>query len=497
MSNDAIPWEVIAPQRRLFLAHLRGEQAARDLFGHGCDLEGKVDAVRRRRAVELPHRAALAEAVVAYEESLDGVADEAVAAARRLAENDAVVVIAGQQPGVGGGPLLGYVKALGVLAVARRLERETGGPVIPVWWVASEDHDIDEAGAVLLRGGARGSDLVADVPRDRTMLSRVPAPDIDWPDTEFAAEASRIFSPSEGASLGTATAEAFARLLGPRGLVVVEPHVVRGFARDLFAFDIEQTGKLAEKVAMGNGQIRREGFENTLTSPEGALHFAVDAEGKRTRGVATEQYLDDVANWLSADVSLRVLVQDVALPVAVQVAGPSEAEYLAALGPAHHAHDIFFPAVAGRPGVTLLESGVEESLRMFDTDVTELFEKREDAFHTPVDDGDHPMAVEARRLKGELGAAITKHKRVPASVRKRAEKASRALEDLAAASDRAREEARGVGASRRAKILRELLPDGVPQERRWSLLRYVLQHGLGVVDTMAEAIGDGEPVHHV
>jgi len=499
MNKDGIPWEVVAPARRLFLAHLRGEASALELFGHGSDHAARVDAVRRRRDTPLPHREALAAAVVAYQEILDGAPPAAVDEARRLAHPDAVVVIAGQQPGVGGGPMLGFVKALGVLAMARSLEQATGGPVIPVWWVASEDHDLDEAGAVLLHGGAPGSALLSGAPRDRTMLSHVNAPAIEFPEVEFAAEAERVFRSSPGASLGTASAETFARLLGQRGLVVVEPHVVRTFAVGLFEQDVREPGRLAEAVTAGNAAIREAGFENSLPDPEGPLHFTVDGEGRRTRGGGTVDHLDDPATRLSADVALRVLAQDAAFPVAIQVAGPSEAEYLAALGPAREASGIFRPVVAGRPGVTLLEPRLEESLRTFGTDVAGVLARGEEALSAPdgEDDGDRALATEARRLGDDLRTTVEGLERLPAAVRKRAEKAGRALDDLAAAADRAREEARGVGATRRRKILQELLPAGAPQERRWSLLRYVLQHGIGIVDPMADAVGDGEPMHHV
>src|SRR6185436_6909106 len=63
----------------------------------------------------------------------------------RLAQGDVLVVTTGQQPGLFTGPLYTIYKALSAVAVARRLERERRVPVVPVFWVAGDDHDFAEA----------------------------------------------------------------------------------------------------------------------------------------------------------------------------------------------------------------------------------------------------------------------------------------------------------------------------------------------------------------
>src|SRR5207237_6414898 len=63
----------------------------------------------------------------------------------RLAAGDVLVVTTGQQPGLFTGPLYTVYKALSAMALARRLEREGRTPVVPVFWVAGDDHDFAEA----------------------------------------------------------------------------------------------------------------------------------------------------------------------------------------------------------------------------------------------------------------------------------------------------------------------------------------------------------------
>ena len=67
-----------------------------------------------------------------------------------LCEPRAVAVVTGQQTGLFGGPLFTLYKALTVVELARRLRGELGRPVIPVFWMASEDHDVAEADHIQL-----------------------------------------------------------------------------------------------------------------------------------------------------------------------------------------------------------------------------------------------------------------------------------------------------------------------------------------------------------
>src|SRR5690242_9494701 len=76
------------------------------------------------------------------------------AGARRLADPRCAAVIVGQQPAVGDGPLYTLVKAAHAVAVAALLQ-ERGQPAEALFWCASEDHDLGEAGHadLVLRDG--------------------------------------------------------------------------------------------------------------------------------------------------------------------------------------------------------------------------------------------------------------------------------------------------------------------------------------------------------
>src|SRR5262245_31862791 len=56
----------------------------------------------------------------------------------------AAVIVSGQQAGVLGGPLLALLKAARAVSLAGEVEAASGKPVVPVFWIAGDDHDLDE-----------------------------------------------------------------------------------------------------------------------------------------------------------------------------------------------------------------------------------------------------------------------------------------------------------------------------------------------------------------
>jgi bacillithiol biosynthesis cysteine-adding enzyme BshC len=71
--------------------------------------------------------------------------------AEALADVRTEVVVAGQQPGLFGGPLYTLTKLIATVLWAERLDRE-GRRAVPVFWIASSDHDWQEIAACCLSG---------------------------------------------------------------------------------------------------------------------------------------------------------------------------------------------------------------------------------------------------------------------------------------------------------------------------------------------------------
>ena len=96
---------------------------------------------------------------------------------RRFVDEGGYMVTTGQQPGLFGGPLYNLYKGITALRLARTLEARLGKPVLPVFWIASEDHDWAEANHTFLVGvdnELHGPSLGAPDPALQPALHRVP-----------------------------------------------------------------------------------------------------------------------------------------------------------------------------------------------------------------------------------------------------------------------------------------------------------------------------------
>lgn len=293
---------------------------------------------------------------------------EPAAQAALLLGRGAPAVVAGQQPGLLGGPLLTLYKAVTAVALARRAEAALGTRVVPVFWVASDDHDASEAATVLfLDHEGRGQPLRLPLPADGRPVGGLPVPPValqalehavapwgsPWP---RAAEARSLLL---AATAGVAdVAEGFgrllARLLGAHGLVVLDPlwPEVRLLAAPRLAALAAASPRLAEALADGEARARAAGLPAPWAGGDAPLFFL--REGGRRIGLRwRDGFLRDrhglhrlapaelaalaARDGVGAAAPTRPLLESLLLPVLGHVVGPGEAAYLVQCFPAWQA----------------------------------------------------------------------------------------------------------------------------------------------------------------
>jgi len=93
------------------------------------------------------------EAILTDQNNAFGAGDATRDNISRLAQQDAVAVVTGQQLGLFLGPLYTIYKTITAVQLAKRLERDTGRPAVPVFWLEGEDHDLDEVSSTAVYGG--------------------------------------------------------------------------------------------------------------------------------------------------------------------------------------------------------------------------------------------------------------------------------------------------------------------------------------------------------
>ena len=476
-------------------------------------------------------RAALAEALLARQRVL-GTGPRAEAHARAIGAG-AAVVVAGQQPGLLGGPLLSLHKAAGAIAEARRRSDAEGRVVVPVFWVASEDHDWGEVnGATVFDAQGSLRDLALDVRGDLRSVADVPVPrestdrllrDLTGmlPSTDRAKAAIDLARPpGDGPTdMGTWFGTILARLLGDAGLVIVEPHVVAPWAGEALARLVHDAERIGDALRAEGARRRAARVLAPLDPPAGqAPLFLRDAPGGPRRRVrldgddvylreqragtsrsALEALLRREPHLASGDVAGRVFVQNLVLPVVAILAGPTEAAYLAQVAAAHLALGLPFPQVLPRPQATWVEAKVREALVGNGLSVEDAIAGTAKAGATKA--ADDPLTRDAeeilRRVRDLQARAFESRTAAGEPAPLPLERGLPAVEaELRRAIDRQHEEREARAGRGRARVERALValrPKGQPQERVLSPLSLVARHGVEALRSGLSRLAPGTP----
>ncbi len=264
----------------------------------------------------------------------------------RLAAGEVLTVTTGQQPGLFTGPLYTIYKALSAAALARRLEREIKVPVVPVFWVAGDDHDFAEANhaSVLNATGDVARIVLRERPADALLLPlfREPCgPEIGsaleklraaLPESEFTSQTLAWLEASyrPDANLADAGADALNRLLGPRGGGIAvfrahDPAAKRAAAPWLLkGLDLTLPDGLSPVLVEGSaGRDRLSGGGSPVTR----------RSGERFTRAALERIAAESPERLSPNVLLPPVIEAALFPTVAYAAGPAELEYLETAAP--------------------------------------------------------------------------------------------------------------------------------------------------------------------
>jgi len=335
-------------------------------------------------------REALSAGLVAYLKRL-GAPQASLEAARALAHPNSRAMVSGQQAGLLTGPAFAFYKAHAAIRLAHE-HTQVDQPVIPVFWVASQDHDTDEiCGIELLDFEERVHALRLKLPPAHP-AGRIPF-------NPYFAEVCNLIQPFAGypeirericrSMVGNwSYSEVFARLmlefLGPYGLVLFDPMAPELAPLFVPALGREIADPLASSEAINHTAqvMKMAGLEVALGRGEAATNLFLEGPDqiRRLLRFRAGHFEDGERSHTSADLrailaadparitpaaGLRPVLQDTVLPTAGFVVGPGELKYVAELGGVYALHGLELPAVIRRMGVTILEPPIERMLEKY------------------------------------------------------------------------------------------------------------------------------------
>jgi bacillithiol biosynthesis cysteine-adding enzyme BshC len=306
--------------------------------------------------------------------------DPSGAAAERLervAEANGIVVTTGQQPGLFGGPMYTLLKALSALALADRIERETGIPAAPVFWAATDDGDFAEASWTAVAEESAVKRLaIARRGNEGVVMAEMPLGDTTEQYEQLVAAAGSAphgsvldalrsaYQPD--ATIGAAYVRFLRALLEPHGIAVLDAWhpATRAAARPTLVEALRRASSIDESLALRMVAIERAGFRAQVARvPRLSLVFRAVAGVKERIPIAQAQEVAHRADSvLSANVLLRPIVERRILPTVAYVAGPGEIAYFAQVSAVAQALGVGAPLAVPRWSATVVEPSIDRRL---------------------------------------------------------------------------------------------------------------------------------------
>jgi bacillithiol biosynthesis cysteine-adding enzyme BshC len=424
---ESLPFERIPHQSRLFLDYLRDPASLRNFYPNAVRFHHELAA--RAPEVLQAHRtdrAALCDALTALNTDW-GAGAETLQNIERLRRPDTVAVVSGQQVGLFTGPLYTIYKALSAVKLAGCLTQR-GTAAVPVFWLATEDHDwaeVQAAEVIACDGRLAQVQLPAELHAEGTPVGNVLLNEraaevvrrlLDvLPSSEFTTDLSALVRDSyaPGRTYGAAFARLMTALVRGHGLVLLDPLDARlkRLAAPLYAAAARRAPEIAAAIETRSRQLEETGYHAQVHATadafplfihlDGARHALTRASDGRYRAkganVDAEYTLEELAaraerdpESFSPNVTLRAVVQDYLLPTVAYFGGAAEVAYFAQTAEAYRVLARPVTPILHRASLTFVERRTARTLARYGLKFTDFFAGLD--------------AVEARVVEEHLGA---------------------------------------------------------------------------------------------
>ncbi|PLR97387.1 bacillithiol biosynthesis cysteine-adding enzyme BshC [Bacillus sp. T33-2] len=318
----------------------------------------------------------------------------------KLKKPDSAVIIGGQQAGLLTGPLYSVHKVISIIKLAEQKEKELGVPVVPVFWIAGEDHDYQEVNHVYVLKDNKpekwvypekvlDKKMVTDIPLNReACLSWVTSIFETFGETHHTNQlldfAGRIISTSE--TFVDFFASIIMELFKDHGLLIVDSgnRDLRRLESEFFIKQINSFDRITRSVFAQQEKTEAAGYRKTIeingdtanlfyydethqerillhADPETGLFFGKNGEVQFTK----EELLriaEEYPERLSNNVVTRPLMQEWIFPTLAFIGGPGEIAYWSELQLVFENVGICMPPLVPRLNITILDRSIETDL---------------------------------------------------------------------------------------------------------------------------------------
>jgi bacillithiol synthase len=320
-----------------------------------------------------------------------------------LADEHTFTITTGHQLNIFTGPLYFIYKILHVIRLCEELKNEYPAfQFVPVYWMASEDHDFEEIKSTQLFGkkvtwesqqtGAVGEFELENWNDFQTELKAFFA---NNPESEV----NRLIDKYTGKNLSEATFQLVNELFKPYGLVIVEPNSPTLKKEFLPVMERELMKRETEvAVHQANEKLQAMHFKPQVhVRPINLFYLSknsrerilwkndafeipglLDSNRQASIGTLTEEEITSKLRqnpaFFSPNVVLRPVYQETILPNLVYVGGGGEMAYWLQFKAVFDVHQITFPLLQVRTSIQLIDAGSEKKRVKLELEIEDLFQ---------------------------------------------------------------------------------------------------------------------------
>lgn len=490
---------------------------------------------RIERIGELKNRSLIADAFKEYHAYL-GIELSQASQLEKFRKDDALVFVTGQQLGVYGGPLFTIYKTITSILLARKWEKELGRPVVPVFWLADEDHDFEEIASIGipendsfskpgLSESGNGMPVSVQAVSDSIKEFRESVKELLF-DTDFSED---MWSKLDGFyQPGKTHVQSFAQLIdflfAEEGLLIVGSNTdsLKGIVKDIFTNAVTNASEVQK--ALEEQSVRLENkFHRQVVVGESNL-FYLDSEKGRVKldrsgsdwkvGSITMseeklvKLIEANPGKFSPNVFLRPVVQDAILPTIGYVAGPGELAYYGQMKELYPLFGLEMPVIYPRLSATLIESGVERIMEKLPFEFSfynQRIEDLESAYveHAKTKDVEKMFSMWKDEISGSSDYPVNFIKQIDPTLEGTVGKVvagfSNELDKLKGRVYRSIKQQEQTQLTRIHRIKIQLFPDGL-QERSVSPVYFMNKYGTSVWKELIQELGSEDidlSTHHI
>jgi bacillithiol biosynthesis cysteine-adding enzyme BshC len=525
LETECLPFSNIPHTTRLFDHFLHSFDRVKQFYARPpLSQDWWAEEIRK---IQYPaeRRQAVAEILERQNREL-GAGEKALANIQRLREG-APAVVTGQQVGLFGGPMFCVLKALTAVIMAEK------AGAVPVFWLATEDHDLEEVNTVNLPASDHLQKFTVNVPH----REGAPVGTIEFTDEITAAvqQIEALFGRSEisellsatyrkGETFGTAFGKFYTRIFSDLGVVFLNPldAELHAIAQPVFRAALERSEEINHGLMERTKDLEAAGYHAQVkVTPSHTLCFYFE-DGARTpvkhhsgeffvgeRKLTAAELLGETERCperFSANVLLRPVVQDYLLPTLCYIGGPAEIAYFAQI-------EVVYSKLAGRltpivPRIfaTLVEPRQAKLLDRYQLSLPDLFQGPEktrelvgsralpDSILKSFDSAAEHLEQALAMIQGPL-------EKLDKTLLDAAENAGTKMRyQLQAVRDKAAraETRKNTEVMRHAdELVTALYPNKNLQEREVGAAYFLLKYGRGVVEQIKTAVQTGCGEHQV